>query len=202
MNAAIDLNDIERKAYTSRWEDGLLDLFVGLAVTLVGIAWLTPWGGLGGIAPVLLVPIWAPARRRWIEPRAGHVVFGAARRRREQMGAVGLAALGAATLALGVLAFVAWNRAGGQTDLVLRTVIPALPGVLIGAGGVLAGLGFQAPRLITYGLLSVALAAAFTYAGLEPGVYLAVTGLAVTVAGAVRLAGWLRAHPVPDQAGV
>lgn len=195
MNATTDLQDIEQGLYASRWDDGLLDLFAGLGVLLVGIGWLGPWPALGGVAPALLIPIWPLVRRRFVEPRSGFVAFGPQRGRAERRSLVGLVGLGLGTFAFAVIGYVA-SRGG---DAWLPAVIPALPGVLIGLGGVVVGLTFQLRRMVTYGLLAAAVAGAFTLLGTEPGVYLVVTGALISIAGAARLARFIREHPVPPE---
>ncbi|MBT7789674.1 MAG: hypothetical protein HN757_12430, partial [Calditrichaeota bacterium] len=37
MNISVDLKQIEKKAYLSYFEDGLIDLYIGLILTAVGL---------------------------------------------------------------------------------------------------------------------------------------------------------------------
>jgi len=201
MNA-IDLNELEQKAYGSRWDDGLLDLFAGVSVLLLGVLWLIPGAeAFGGIAPVLLVPIWPVARKRITEPRAGYVEFGDARRGQERRVFRSLLLVGMGALFLGVAAYFFVRGDGRMGEDWVAIVIPALPGVLVGIGAVLAGLMIGLDRLMAYGLLLMALATGFTYYGAEPGLYLAVGGAIVTVLGAIRLSRFMTAHPIPTEAG-
>lgn len=201
MNA-IDLDKLEETTYASRWDDGLLDLFAGVSVLVLGVMWLIPGAAaFGGFAPVLLIPIWPAVRKRVTEPRVGYVEFGAARKGRERRVQLALFLAGTAALFLGVAAYFIANGDGWRSEDWVAMVIPALPGVLLGFGGVMAGFMADLDRLMGYGLLMAALAAVFTYYGAEPGVYLAVGGVMVTVFGVVRLVRFLKNHPVPTEVG-
>lgn len=198
----IDLDKLEQKVYASRWDDGLLDLFVGVSVLGIGVLWMIPrMAGFGGILPVLLIPFWPLARKRITEPRAGFVEFTDERRGRERRGMRTMTVLGIGAFLLGVAAYFVAGVDGMMTKEWFRLAIPALPGVLIGLGAVAAGLMFQLDRFLSYGLLFTGLAAFLTFFGAEPGVYLAIGGGIVTVLGAVRLARFLRRYPIPKGAG-
>ncbi len=73
------LDQIEEQAYQTIWEDGLIDIFVGFALFLVGVLWISQDSAYGSFVAPILVPFWAVARRRISEPRMGVVNFSAAR---------------------------------------------------------------------------------------------------------------------------
>jgi hypothetical protein len=84
MNADSDLKAIERKAFRVFFNDGLLEIFIGIlllcmmagdALTEVGAndRWIYLW-----MAALILAFIWV--KKRIIRPRIGQVVFGAKRR--------------------------------------------------------------------------------------------------------------------------
>ncbi len=200
MSLTPDLEALEKQAYASRWQDGLLDLFIGLGILLVGIFWLTPMAGMGGVAPALLIVFWLPARRLVTERRAGYVEFGPERKARERRGLIGLLAMGVLSLLLGIAAFVILNRSGLATGEWIEMGVPALPGVLLGIGAVAGGLMLGVPRILGYGVLMALLAALATALGLEPGVYMAFTGALITSVGVVLLARFFRDHPRPEEA--
>ncbi len=102
MNQNIDLNEIERKAWTSYFEDGLWDIFWGLMMLTMGIRELTDniWFTIGFIPAVLITVI---GKKFITVPRIGRVKFGPTRRaKRVKLFAVIIFSV-AATLALMLL---------------------------------------------------------------------------------------------------
>jgi hypothetical protein len=187
MNA-MDLRSLEGSAYASRWEDGLLELFAGTALLLVGVAWLTPMAGLGGVAPVLLIPFWPLARRAVTEPRAGYVEFRADRKAKERKAHMNLVLLGVVAFVLGVAAYLVVSRDVVGRDGLIMMLVPALPGLLLALGAIVTGwmLGLLA-------LLGV-------YFDAHPGVYMAAGGALVAASGLTMLVRFVRSHPLPDKA--
>lgn len=53
----MDLKTIERATYRGSFSDGLLDLFTGIALSFLGLLWLTDYAAFGGLAPALLIPV-------------------------------------------------------------------------------------------------------------------------------------------------
>ncbi len=176
---------LEPSLFAQRHDDGLLELFVGVAVLGVGLIWLTPQAGLGGIFPPLLVPLYQPVHTRFVKPRAGRARFGATRQRQEQRGLGWLMVLGLLTLCLGIGTYA--TTRGGGSDAVLRTLVPGLPAALIGVGGFVAGSAFGLRQLYLHGLVLLAAGAATALAGAHPSAGLCAGGLWVLLAGAVRL---------------
>jgi hypothetical protein len=96
MTNELDLKQLERKAWTSFFEDGLLDIFMGLVLLAVGIPAVLPGifvSELGqDIAGALLMvlaflPYWAGKRFITVS-RAGRAEFSRARKRRQTRVAV------------------------------------------------------------------------------------------------------------------
>jgi hypothetical protein len=102
LNDKIDLKEIERKAWTSYFEDGLWDIFLGLMMLTMGIRSLTDnvWFTLGFL-PAILISVLG---KKYITiPRIGVVKFGPARQARRQRLVIVLAILVLATFALVLL---------------------------------------------------------------------------------------------------
>ncbi len=87
----LDLKQLERRAWTSFFQDGLLDIFMGLALLAIGIPAMLP--GLFGTelrqnagAAVLMLfaflPYWA-GKRFMTVPRMGRAEFTRARKSRQ-----------------------------------------------------------------------------------------------------------------------
>lgn len=99
MSREINLKELERKAWTSYFEDGLWDIFMGLLMLTGGIRDLTDnlWSYLMVLAAVLVLPL---GKKFITIPRIGRVKFGPARKvKRKKMAAVLIISV-LATLAL------------------------------------------------------------------------------------------------------
>jgi len=85
MSDSFDLDSIERRAYLTYNEDGLLDLITGFMMAFIGYYVLStvdiPF------APLLAIfgpAVWASLKKAVTEPRIGQVKFGPGRRSRQQ----------------------------------------------------------------------------------------------------------------------
>ena len=123
--ASLDATSLERAAYRSRWDDGLIDLFVGLSLLWIGVAWMwiEPLAGVAGVFPAVAVVPFITFRNRFIEERAGYVRFSEQRRRWERRNLLALVALGVLCFVGGIGAFIAVSGGGSAADLV-ETVAP------------------------------------------------------------------------------
>lgn len=144
MTEEIDLKEIERKAWTSYFEDGLWDVFFGALFLIGGIRSLTNnvWYTLLLLVPILMLPI---GKKLITIPRLGHVKFGPVRKLKE--------AKVIAVLVISVLAtLVLWVLPHSGLSL------PELSISLIMAGWIAVVFGMIAyyldfRRLFAYGLL-------------------------------------------------
>lgn len=186
------LRRLELRTNRAYWSDGLLDLFSGLSVTIIGISWITHFAAFGGVVPALLIPLWGPVRRRFTEPRLGLVELAQARQNRNRAFMRLMVFAGVVSLLLGVGAFLALSR--GLTPSVL--VVKAIPGLVVGLAGIAAAEALQLPRFLIYGGLTVATALVVAVIPeLNPGWAFVSGGVAALIGGtrlAIRLA---RRHP-------
>jgi hypothetical protein len=153
MNQKINLKEIERKAYTSYHQDGVIEIsiaFTILAFSLMIISDL-PW--LGGVIGIAAISFYAGAKKALTVPRIGYVKF--PQQRAQRMTAV--------AVALGVLAFVAGMVALVQTtaqgtpdwlmllfDNYMLTIGTAVAALLL-----LGGYAFKTKRICAYALLTL-----------------------------------------------
>jgi hypothetical protein len=172
------------RVYEACWQDGSIDLFAGVAAAGIGVAWIFDLVVMGPIAPALAIPLWVAFRRRVIEPRLGHVRFDSSRRRRLKRAHVVLIAVGCATLILGVATYFA---SGGARPEWFRSVVPALPGVLVGIAGALSALMFAIPRLALYAVPFVLGGLGVAALDTDPGWALLAGGLVAATTGCVLL---------------
>jgi hypothetical protein len=193
----MELSKLERRILREWWDDGLIDLFAGLGVLLIGIGWQFDLVMMGLIVPPLLVPLWGPTRERIVVPRAGFVVLGEPTRGVLTRGNWILVAAGVVTLLLGVAGYfvVRGGSLGGG-----RTLIAGLPAFLLGLGGLASWAVFRIPRLPAYAAVLCAAGVGTAWLGLGPAPAMLLGGGVMTLAGGALLATFLKEHPLPPEA--
>lgn len=194
--ASLDAASLERAAYRSRWDDGLVDLFVGLSLVWIGMAWMwiEPLAGVAGVFPAVAVVPFIAFRNRFIEARAGYVRFSEQRRRWEQRNLVGLVMLGVLCFVGGIGAFIAFSAGGSAADLV-ETVAPGLIAILLALAFVLVAAVSGVVRAWVYAVVLVAGAILAIAVEANPGLPLLLAGAAVTGVGVWLLVRFVRTHP-------
>ena len=197
MNATLDLPNLERKAYETLWEDGLVDVFAALGLLAMGAAWVSGQAVFGGVAPALLVPIWAATRRRVSLPRAGYVRFSPERRSLQRRHLGSLTLLGAVTLVLGVLIYLRMRSGPGTADELLRMLIPGLPAVLLGVGAFLIAVLFGIRRFLFYTVVLALVGGLGVVFEVKPGWHFLAAGAVMLAVGLTVLIGFLRQNPLP-----
>jgi hypothetical protein len=82
MRNPSELKDLEQKNYKATHSDGILDVFIGVSLIVIGAAWIvTPdWmSGVVALVAVFISPM-LKRRRRFLETRTGYVMFTEPRR--------------------------------------------------------------------------------------------------------------------------
>ena len=199
------LREVERKAYMSYHQDGLLDMVVGLYALAFGlgvIADKTLEFGFGTIMPAILIvivlPIWIEAKRKITMPRIGFVKFGT-------RGSNKLFALLLGLMVAGLGVFFVFTLATSQSGR------PAWIDILFQYGMIWIGLGAAVigslfaytmglKRLHGYGLLTFALFAGGYFFSVPFEYLLLVIGSVIIASGAVLLARFIRKYPLPKGA--
>jgi len=196
-----NLKEIEKKAYMSYHQDGLLDIFAGVYILGfgLGIYMTIMWEfGFGVIIPGILIatvlPIWIAAKRKITMPRIGFVNFGI-------RGATKLTAIFTGLMLAGLGAFSVFTLAtfqGGSRqwlDLIFQN------GMLIVGFGSLAvcflfGYSMGLTRLYAYGLIAVIVLVIGHFMGIFLAYILLALGLMVMVTGFALLIGFVRKYPL------
>lgn len=204
----MNLKEIERKAWRSTYQDGLLDIFLGLLLLAIAAgAWMSDSGFMWGLQTGVFVGLEMGAllvfilgKRLITIPRLGLVRFGpkgmARQRRGVWLGAasavVGLAVLGIAVAANGNL----------EERLLWEVIIPAAYVLNMLVVFSLGAYFLDAPRLYVIGLmyalalpLDMLLRAIFN-ADLTVLAF-GIPAMVVVVMGAVVLVRFLNAYPLP-----
>jgi hypothetical protein len=189
LDGKINLKELEKKAWTSYFNDGMWDLSWGLLVLTAGIRGLTnvTWFALGFIPAIMIILL---GKKYVTIPRIGRVEFGSMRRRRQ--------------IRLGVLTII--SVAATFTLLILTSTgigIPAIPiypiiAALIFVFFSLLGYYLDFPRLFIYGFLLALSEILWGIYG-KPIAPLAETasGSLILVVGVVVLIRFTRKYPKP-----
>lgn len=207
MTNKLDLKQLERRAWTSFFEDGLLDIFMGLVLLGAGIPAMLPEIftselSQNAAAAVLMVlgflPYWA-GKRFITVPRAGRAQFSKARRSRQTR----VAMIYAISVVVGVVVFL-------MIMLGLSSSPPAWVQRL-GVDGFLA-LGIGGWMFLILGLSSyfmgytrgyvIAALYALAFGGtvlVHDPVMFVLAGLLAVLMGLVVFVRFLRRHPKPSE---
>jgi hypothetical protein len=196
-----NLKEIERRAYMTYHQDGLLDIFAGLYILGFGIGVLmdTLWEfSFGAIMPAILIalvlPIWIAAKRKITMPRIGYVNFGT-------RGANKLTALFIGTMVAGLGAFFAFTMATSQAGSRQWLDFIVQNGMLIVGLGTLAvcalfGYSMGLKRLYAYGLLALTVLVIGHFVGIFFAYILVALGGTVMASGFALLFIFVRKYPV------
>jgi hypothetical protein len=177
METDQELQTLERRAYLASYSDGIVDLFVGLSLLWIGVAWiwLPGMAGLAGVLPAVFISVMLTARKRLLESRLGYVKWSESRRRWESRNLAAILAAGVLIFVVGVVVYVLVTQ--GSTDTRgLSDLVPGLPALLATAG------------VIT------------VLAERDPGWPLFAAGIVVTVWGMVMVARFVRRYPAVESA--
>lgn len=196
MGETIDISAVEADAYRSRFDDGLIDLFIGLSAVWIGVAWL--WlddlAGLAGVLPAVLVVPFVTFRTRFVERRAGYVRFSARRRSWERRNLAILLIIGVVLFLVGIGAYLAFEAGNSSRD-VLEVIAPGLIAFLLAVVVLIIAVASMLPRAFAYaGVLALAGAGAVAF-DTNPGVPLLVSGAVITACGSILLVRFVRRHP-------
>ena len=201
MTKEPNLKEIERKAYMSYHQDGLLDIFAGIYILGFGLGIIIDVlyeFGFGLIMPAILIttalPIWIAAKRKITMPRIGFVNFGT-------RGANKLTAVFIGTIVAGLFAFFAFSFVTSQSGLRQWLDLIVQNGMLIVGFGTLVvcalfGYTMGLKRLYAYGLLAVIVLVIGHFTGIFFAYIITALGIAVMVAGFALLIGFVKKYPI------
>ena len=192
MTTPVELKELEQKTYRAAHSDGVIDLFVGASMVVIGVAWMVIPDVLSGVTAGVAVAIspMLARRRRFVEARAGYVVFTEPRRVWERRIYTTAAALFAGLMLL------ARPLGALQTDDVDWMIGPdslvvwLLGAVVLVLGG-LAGLN----RLYGYAFVLAASGAAAVVIETRLGLPLVVSGAVIGAVGSVLVRRFIDRHP-------
>ena len=194
MNERIDLRQLERKAYLSYHQDGLVDIVIGLAIITFGIMFLpwfieTSWMAFSGLFIVWVITF-AGIKRAITVPRIGYVEFKARRRTRLML------LIGVLTVINVVLFLI---PALGLLTPELRQFLTiygyALVALVVGGLFILFGFVTEIQRLMGYGIIAFVVFLIAQFFPMHLSIPVIVVGLMMAVYGFVLLFRFLRKYP-------
>lgn len=199
MDASSDLEALEHRAYRSSYSDGIIDIFVGVSLLVIGAIWVwaEDYGAFAGILPAVLAASLLPLRKRVVEPRGGYVRWGERRRRSERRNLWGAATAGVAVFLLGIAAYFVADGSGGSRD-VLADFGPGLLAFILALLAFIIGMVLEHGRFFGYAAVLVAGGVFAVIADSNPGWPMLGAGVVASFVGLVMLMRYLRDNPVAD----
>jgi hypothetical protein len=196
MSYELDMKEIERKAYLSYSEDGLVDIAIGMVILLWGVFLVVEPSGLIGLLGILAMGIWYLGKRFITVPRSG--IIQPSQKMERKMRNL--------TIFLVVLGLIAFG--GILTGRIIG--YPFSSGYALGILGLVLAVGISvlayllnAARLYAYAALvfiafaggeilsaSITTFDAFAFSVILAGALILISGLAVLVS-------FLRKYPLP-----
>lgn len=204
MTEELNLKELERQAWLSYHQDGLLDIGIGLFILAIGIGFTTSLFWLAGALFAAGVSTYAAAKRALTVPRLGLVQFGPDRIRREKREKSFFVLFFSVSAFLGLMMFLlvtSMYRGGfGGTAGPLARTLEAMIMAPIGFIGALAmvALGYwkQITRYYTYAALVFLAVTVGPLAGIDHPIYVTAAGAVILVSGLAHLVRFLRMYPV------
>lgn len=200
MTGNQDLQNLERQTYRDSYADGIIDIYIGISLLWIGVAWiwLPDIAGIAGALPAIFITPMLIGRKRFSEKRIGYVKWTEPRRQWEHRGFVGALALGTAFLLLGVGVYMFSSDSATDGDT-LGNLAPGLIAWLLAM--VAIGLAFlmSARRMLAYGMVLIAGGIWTAQENGSPGWPLLAAGVVVTITGIAMLIRFIRENPVVDQ---
>jgi hypothetical protein len=205
MTKQATLREIEKKAYISYHQDGLIDIVIGLYALTFGLGIIIDiiWDlSFAAIMPAILIaivlPIWIQAKRKITMPRIGYVRFGTRGTNKLFAVFVGLMVAGLGVFFLFTVATVQ-NGRPFWLDILFQYGM-----IVIGLGSaVIASLfaySMGLKRLHGYGLLILALFTSGHFLSIPFQYLLLAIGSVIIASGAIMLVRFVRRYPLPKGA--
>jgi len=193
MAERISLKEVERRAWTSYFEDGLWDIFLGAILLIGGIRSVTDyvWYTLLILPLILVLPL---GKRLITTPRLGHVKFGPSREAKQEKAMVALIISVLAIFALLLL---------GNSGLALPPKMLISPMMAVWIAVIFGALAYYLDfwRLFAYGLLfAISEVLWGLFGGYIGAMAQTIFGIGVLLIGLFVLARFLRKYPQPVEA--
>jgi hypothetical protein len=188
-------------AYLHDHRDGLVDIFAGIILLVMGFWMMTELFWMGAIMVPLMLPVWRDAKKRITAPRLGDLEMSAEQIKHSKTTMLMMVLLGFLALLLGWVLLMLF--AGGSEITWLRQWLSDYFGLVIGIIGasLLAAVGAinGLRRFYIYALLTLAIFSAMTLIDFHVAIALVVLGGLIFASGVIILIRFLNHYPVLDR---
>lgn len=198
MSQEIDLKQIERKAYLSFYQDGIWDLFIGLAFIGMAVGVIYSNTGITAIIPCFAIVIIPGLKKLITLPRLGYVKLSSEREVKKRKNISALVLLLTFTAVLGGIVFSAYTgNSGWQRWIKSLALIPfgAVLSLIAGAVGFLYGI----KRVLIYAILILVIFVIGHILELRPTFHFSVIGITMTLVGFALLIRFIGKYPKPGK---
>ncbi len=197
MTGRIDLKQLERKAYISYHEDGLVDLFLGFAVVMFGLLVLTEMVIILAGSVFVWLLLYIAAKRAITVPRIGLVEFSSGRKSKLTTLMWTLVLIQIISVCVSLLA---WMIPLVATIIVLNHM------VIIGfvGAGIFSIIAYMSDiqRFYVYGVFTLGLFLGSYFLNIIFSMPLLAVGILVVVSGLILLFRFVRRYPVSKESEV
>jgi len=201
MNQKINLKEIERKAYTSYHQDGVIDITIAVVILLFSVMMLGDiylLGSIGSVSGILAVSLYAGLKKLLTVPRIGYVKF--PQQRAQRMVAIAVA-LGTLSALMGLVAVLQTMSQGTPEWLVFLIENYMLTiGTAVAALFLLAGYAFKTKRIYAYALLTLVLFVAGHFIYFPLYYYLTALGIILLACGLFLMIRFVSRYPKTTEA--
>jgi hypothetical protein len=212
MSAMLDLKELERKAFRSTYQDGLLDMYFGAIVMAMAAFMYRPEDGYSPVNIIVAVVVIALAGVLFLAgkmfitlPRMGQVRFGPARKRKARTLAIILGLVVLVQAGIVGLTTLGWlsPQVGAQVNDFLadhsleRLAVAALGSLFVGPPLILIAYFADFPR--GYYIAVMMSLAVFVMILLNQPIYAVVIGGSIFLPGLVLFVRFLKRYPLPQE---
>lgn len=193
MNNKINLKEIERKAYTSYHQDGILEITIAFVILIFAAVILgeIPW--LGAITGALTVSFYAGIKKLVTVPRIGYVKF--SQQRTKKITVLTLV-LGLVSMVAGIFAFMQTTSSGTpEWVLILIDNYMLTIGTAVAFLFLLGGYAFKTKRIYAYALLTLTLFVGGHFVSLPLYYYLGALGIIILAVGLTMIIRFVHKYP-------
>jgi hypothetical protein len=195
MEHTMDTNKENNLSLKFYHQDGLLDIFIGISITIFGISMVLDQFYLAGIVPAVFAPLWPSVRQAITYPRIGERYPSPMQKTKMRSTLTRLMGLGALGLLLGVVfAMLFIYLPPGSFDW-LREYFMLILGCMGTALFFVLGFTLGVKRLYIYGVLTLIIFTTSHILNIAPWIYMTALGCVVLLSGMVLLIRFLNEHP-------